>query len=68
MGRAVLRTIYGILPNLDLLNTRAASTQSLFAGAMPITAAYTIESLGYALVYTVVIFFAALLVFRQRDL
>jgi len=68
VARAVLRTIYGILPNLDLLNTRAASTQSLFAGALPISAAYTIESLGYALLYTVVVFFAALLVFRQRDL
>jgi len=64
----VLRAVYGVLPNLDLLNTRSDLSQSLFAGAPIVTWSYAAASVGYALLYSLVIFIAALLVFRQRDL
>jgi ABC-type transport system involved in multi-copper enzyme maturation permease subunit len=67
-ARMVLRTIYGLLPNLDLLNTRSDLSQSLFAGAPTVTWSYVAASIGYAVLYSLVIFLAAMLVFRQRDL
>jgi ABC-type transport system involved in multi-copper enzyme maturation permease subunit len=64
----LLRIIYGLLPNLDLLNTRSDLSQTLFAGAPAVTWSYVIASISYALLYSLVIFLAAILVFRQRDL
>lgn len=66
--RFVLRAVYGLLPNLGLLNTRSDASQALFAGAPAINWYYAAISMGYALLYSVVILAAALLIFRQRDL
>ena len=66
--RFVLKAIYGIMPNLNLLNTRTDASQSIFASAPAINWGYAGESLGYALLFSVVTVALALLVFRQRDL
>ncbi len=67
-ARFVLRFIYGLLPNLSLLNTRSEASQSLFASAPAVNWGYAAESLGYALLFSAVTMALALLVFRQRDL
>lgn len=64
----ILRAVYGVLPDLNLLNTRSDASQSVFAGAPSITWLYAAESLGYGILYAAVVFMAAMLVFRQRDL
>jgi ABC-type transport system involved in multi-copper enzyme maturation permease subunit len=66
--RFVLQAIYGVLPNLNLLNTRTNTSQTLFASAPSVNWGFAAEGFGYALLYSVVILAAALLVFRQRDL
>ncbi len=67
-GQFVLRAIYGVLPNLNLLNTRGEFSQSLFANAPSVPWSYAGISVAYALLYAVVLFVTALLVFRRRDL
>lgn len=67
-GSMVLRAIYGVLPNLNLLNTRGDFSQTLFASAPGVPWSYMGISLAYALLYAVVLFVSALLVFRRRDL
>jgi ABC-type transport system involved in multi-copper enzyme maturation permease subunit len=68
VGRQVLRAVYGILPNLGLLNTRADISQAMFADAPGVSWTYAGLSLAYAVLYAVVLFVAAVLVFRRRDL
>jgi ABC-type transport system involved in multi-copper enzyme maturation permease subunit len=68
LGHQALRALYGILPNLSLLNTRDDISQSLYADAPMISWTYAGLSFAYALLYAVVLFVAALLVFRRRDL
>ena len=67
-GRMILRAIYGVPPDLGLLNTRANVSQSMFASAPSVPWTYAGISLAYALLYAIVLFVAALLVFRRRDL
>jgi ABC-type transport system involved in multi-copper enzyme maturation permease subunit len=67
-AHAVLRFFYGLMPNLGLVNTRADASQSAFVHTSSLSWAYTVESLGYAILYTFVVFLAAMFVFRQRDL
>lgn len=67
-GQFVLRAIYGLLPNLNLLNTRGDFSQSMFASAPSVPWSYAGLSVAYALLYAVVIFITAMLVFRRRDL
>ncbi len=67
-ARVVLRAVYGLLPNLNLLNTRGDISQQMFADAPSVTWGYAGASLAYAILYATVLFVAALLVFRRRDL
>jgi ABC-type transport system involved in multi-copper enzyme maturation permease subunit len=68
VGRMILRAIYGVLPNLGLLNTRDDISQTMFEGAAAVSWSYAGLSFAYALLYAIVLFVAALLVFRRRDL
>jgi len=67
-GRLVLRALYGLLPNLGLLNTRGDFSQAMFASAPGVPWNYAGITLAYALLYAVVLFITALLIFRRRDL
>jgi ABC-type transport system involved in multi-copper enzyme maturation permease subunit len=67
-GHAVIRGIYGLLPNLSLLNSRGDFSQATFVHANVISWNYTLASLGYAVLYALVLFIAALYTFRKRDL
>jgi ABC-type transport system involved in multi-copper enzyme maturation permease subunit len=67
-GRTVLRAVYGLLPNLNLLNTRGDFSQTMFAKAPGVPWSYAGVSLAYALLYAIVLFVTALLIFRRRDL
>jgi ABC-type transport system involved in multi-copper enzyme maturation permease subunit len=65
---AVGKALYGLLPNLNLLNMRAESSQAMFAKAQPIAWDYVGMSAGYALLYAVALMSVAMMVFRRRDL
>ena len=67
-GRAVVRFIYGLLPNLGLLNSRGDFSQSTYAGANVLSWNYAGASFAYAVLYAAVLFVAALYMFRKRDL
>jgi ABC-type transport system involved in multi-copper enzyme maturation permease subunit len=67
-GHMILRGIYGLLPNLNLLNSRGDFSQETFGHANVLSWNYTLASLGYAVLYAAVLFVAALYTFRKRDL
>lgn len=67
-GHLVLRTIYGLLPNLNLLNTRGDFSQSMFSSAHGVPWSYAGLSVAYAVLYATIMFVTAMLVFRRRDL
>jgi ABC-type transport system involved in multi-copper enzyme maturation permease subunit len=63
-----IRAVYGLLPNLGLLNTRGDFSQTMFAHSPGVPWSYAGVSLAYALLYAIVLFVSALLIFRRRDL
>jgi ABC-type transport system involved in multi-copper enzyme maturation permease subunit len=66
--RMLGRGVYGLLPNLTLMNISDIASQGMFFQWPIMTWQYVVASLSYSVVYSAVLFAAALMVFRARDL
>jgi ABC-type transport system involved in multi-copper enzyme maturation permease subunit len=60
--KALLRTLYAILPDLENFNIKTEVVQNL-----PLPAGLWVGAVGYAAVYTAFVLILAVWVFRQRD-